>query len=83
MPFFLNSLSCSKNYPRNINYIPAVIFFRIPRFEKKLLFSDSLLGYHFFWCPNFSFNLLSTTVGTRPLTSPPKLAASFMIVELV
>ena len=27
MPFFLNSLSCSKNYPRNINYIPAVIFF--------------------------------------------------------
>ena len=27
MPFSLNSLSCSKNYPRNINYIPAVIFF--------------------------------------------------------
>ncbi|MEA3358865.1 MAG: hypothetical protein U9R17_05590, partial [Thermodesulfobacteriota bacterium] len=27
MPFFLNSLSCSKNYPRNINHIPAVIFF--------------------------------------------------------
>ncbi|MEA3360944.1 MAG: lipoprotein [Thermodesulfobacteriota bacterium] len=27
IPFFLNSLSCKKNYPRNINYIPAVIFF--------------------------------------------------------
>ena len=27
MPFFLNSLSCSKNYPRNINYMPVVIFF--------------------------------------------------------
>ena len=27
MPFFLNSLSCSKNYPWNINYMPAVIFF--------------------------------------------------------
>ncbi|MCD6560190.1 MAG: hypothetical protein J7L16_00295 [Deltaproteobacteria bacterium] len=26
MPFFLNSALCSKNYPRNINYMSAVIF---------------------------------------------------------
>jgi len=26
MPFFPNSALCSKNYPRNINYMPAVIF---------------------------------------------------------
>jgi hypothetical protein len=27
MPFFPNSSLYSKNYPRNINYMPAVIFF--------------------------------------------------------
>jgi len=26
MPFFLTSALCSKNYPRNINYMSAVIF---------------------------------------------------------
>ncbi|MCD6560545.1 MAG: hypothetical protein J7L16_02145 [Deltaproteobacteria bacterium] len=26
MPFFPNSALCSKNYPRNINYMSAVIF---------------------------------------------------------
>ncbi len=43
MPFSPNSLSCQKNYPRNINYMPVVIFLGIPRFWKKLLFSGSLL----------------------------------------
>ena len=27
MSLFRNSLSCSKNYPRDINHMPAVIFF--------------------------------------------------------
>jgi len=35
MPFFPNSALCSKNYPRNINYMSAVIFWASLDFEKK------------------------------------------------
>jgi len=35
MPFFPNSALCSKNYPRNINYMPAEIFFASLDFEKN------------------------------------------------
>ncbi|OPX41260.1 MAG: hypothetical protein B1H13_03055 [Desulfobacteraceae bacterium 4484_190.3] len=35
MPFSPNSALYSKNYPRNINYIPAVIFFVCLDFEKN------------------------------------------------
>ena len=35
MPFFPNSALCSKNYPRNINYMPAVIFFASLDFGKN------------------------------------------------
>ena len=35
MPFSPNSALCSKNYPRNINYIPAVIFFASLDFGKN------------------------------------------------
>ncbi len=43
-----------KNNARNINYMTVLIFFEKPRFEKKCLFSDSLLGMY-----NISFS--STT----------------------
>jgi hypothetical protein len=35
MPFSANSVLYSKNYPRNINYIPVVIFFVCLDFEKN------------------------------------------------
>ena len=35
MPFFPNSALCSKNYPRNINHMPAVIFFSSLDFGKN------------------------------------------------
>ena len=35
MPFFPNFSLYSKNYPRNINYRPAVIFFICLDFEKN------------------------------------------------
>ena len=35
MPFFPNSSLYSKNYPRNINYIPVVIFFVCLDFGKN------------------------------------------------
>jgi len=34
MPFFPNSALCSKNYPRNINQMPAIIFFASLDFGK-------------------------------------------------
>jgi len=40
MPFFPNSALCSKNYPRNINQMPAVIFFASLDLEQKSLFMD-------------------------------------------
>ena len=43
MPFSPNSALHEKNYPRNIDYMPAVIFFASLDFWKKLLFSDNLL----------------------------------------
>ncbi|RZB34994.1 MAG: hypothetical protein SRB1_00762 [Desulfobacteraceae bacterium Eth-SRB1] len=35
MPFSPNSALCEKNYPRNINYMPAVIFFASLDFGKN------------------------------------------------
>ena len=34
MPFFPNSALCSKNYPRNIKHMPAVIFSQALILEK-------------------------------------------------
>jgi len=48
MPFFQTLCHAQKNYPRNISYMPAVIFSGIPLFWKKLLFSDSLLSLGLF-----------------------------------
>jgi hypothetical protein len=85
MPFSPNSSLYSKNYPRNINYIPvypvicstyltgAVIFYRMPRFWKKLLFSDSL--------PARIFHRVQTVIevrGLKYLKEEPDLGLSFM-----
>jgi len=43
MPFFLNSSSYLKKLSSEYQLYTCGNFFRIPRFEKKLLFSDSLL----------------------------------------
>jgi hypothetical protein len=44
MPFSPISSLNSKNYPRNIKYMPPVIFRVCLDLREKLLFSDSLLG---------------------------------------
>jgi len=41
-PFAQTLRHTQKNNPRNINYMPVVIFSSIPRFWTKLLSSDSL-----------------------------------------
>ena len=82
MPFSPNSSLYSKNYPRNINYMhpkgtyfvaPAVIFYRMPLFWKKLLFSDSLLAR--------IFHRVQTVIevrGLKYLKEEPDLGLSFM-----
>ena len=40
MSFFPNSALCSKNYPRNTNQMPAVIFFACLDLEQKSLVMD-------------------------------------------
>ena len=40
MPFFPNSALREKNYPRNINHMPAVIFFVCLDLEQKSSFMD-------------------------------------------
>jgi hypothetical protein len=37
-PFRPISVSCSKNYPRNITYMPVVIFFAVLDLERKFSF---------------------------------------------
>ena len=73
MPFSPNSSLYSRNYPWNSNYIPAVILYRMPRFWKKLLFSDSLLTR--------IFHRVQTVIevrGLKYLKEEPDLGLSFM-----
>jgi len=45
MPFFPNSSLYSKNYPRNINYIPVVVFFVCLDFEKIAILGQPPSGF--------------------------------------
>ena len=45
MPFFPNSALCSKNYPRNINQMPAVIFSQALILEKIAILGQPPIYY--------------------------------------
>ena len=60
MPFFPNSALCSKNYPRNINHMPVVIFVACLDLEQKSLFMDghylnSLLAIEYLQYSGYTF----------------------------
>ncbi len=45
MPFSPNSSLFRKNNTRNIKHMAVLIFHKMPRFERKYLFSDRLLVF--------------------------------------
>ena len=51
MPFCPNSSLFQKNNARNISHMTALVFWEMPRFWTKYLFSDKLLG----GCPRMPF----------------------------
>jgi hypothetical protein len=65
------STLCSKNNPRNINYMPAVIFFACLDLEQKSLFMD---GHYPYPDPNKPKTKNICHKGTK--TRPPRLRRS-------
>ena len=53
MPFSPNSALYEKNYPRNINYMPAVIFFASLDFGKNCYSRTVSYGYELTGTPIF------------------------------
>ncbi len=70
MPFHPNSSLFSKSNARNINHMSALIFFKMVRLERKMLFSDNLPGNYFREWISLVLSLSVETIAPFIIMSP-------------